>query len=85
MKFYTSTQNSRGKAVTAGAHRGQNTHTRTWTHGVRVVSQVNDKGEISFHLYSTKGSNAESCEVETPIGVVELTAKGQVKFKRSAK
>lgn len=82
MKFYTSTTNSRGTPVTAGSHRGQSTHTRTWTHGVRVVSHINDDGQIDFAIYGTSGSNDD--KPEFAIGSVTLGKKGP-QFKASKK
>jgi len=82
MKFYTSTTNSRGTPVTAGSHRGQSTHTRTWTHGVRIVSHIDETGAEAFHIYATGGSNG--ADSDFPIGVVRLGKKGP-QFKATKK
>jgi len=56
MRFYLTTQNSRGKEVTAGSHKGNTTHVRGWNSGIEVVSYVFE-GKDCFMLYTTKGSN----------------------------
>jgi hypothetical protein len=82
MKFYTNTTNSRGKPVTAGSHHGQTTHTRTWTHGVKVVSYIDTDGQVKFAIYGTSGSN--NSEEVFAIGNLTLGKKGP-QFKASKK
>lgn len=55
-RFYLTTSNSRGNAVTAaGQSSGQSVHIRGWKVGVSV-SGVPDGDEDVFHIYSTAGS-----------------------------
>ena len=61
MHFYTSTNNSHGKPVNAGSHkkRGQITWARSYSTGVKVVSESlpGDKGDC-FSIYMTGGSDS---------------------------
>lgn len=84
MKFYTTTQNSRNSTVSAGSHRGQNTHTRTWTHGVRVQSTIYDtqkNSPIGFSIFATSGSDGQSAEIY--IGEVILDKNNRPIFKKA--
>jgi len=86
MVFYTTTQNSRGKEVTAGAHKGQTTHTRTWTHGVEIesISYGTQKNKpVGFSVYMTRGSDNPGSK--TYLGEVMLDKKGNPEFKKAKK
>jgi hypothetical protein len=59
-RFYVSTTNSRGNAVTAcGQAHGQTTHTRGWDHGIRVISKrgLDDPEQDIFEVHATSGSH----------------------------
>ena len=56
MRFYLTTQNSRGSEITAGSHKGNTTHIRGWNSGIEVVSSI-ENGVDTFTLYTTGGSN----------------------------
>lgn len=72
-RFYTSTDNSRGNAVTAMSHKGQNTHTRGWHGGIRVRSFASGDRDI-FDVYTTGGS-CDSSDTRR-IGRLEVFADG---------
>lgn len=76
MRFYTSTNNSRGKTVNAGAHKMQVTHTRGWNLGVKIVAS-GDK-EDHFHIEATGGSNHPDDIVF--LGTVRKDKNGKITF-----
>lgn len=57
MKFYTTTTNSRGTTIKAGAHRGQFTHSRTWNLGVKVIASLDENKKAIFEIWQTGGTN----------------------------
>lgn len=73
MKFYTTSQNTRNKEIGTGNHKGQSVHTRTWSHGVRVISKETSSGEIVFQIYGTSGTNGASDDFY--VGEIRLQSK----------
>ena len=75
MRTYISTNNGRGKEVTAGDPTFA--HIRGWHAGVRIQAGVDEAtGRDWFHVYLTSGSNGGSGDVY--LGVVRDTAAGPV-------
>lgn len=80
MKFYTTTTNTRGKEVGHGAHTMQVTHSRGWTHGVKIVSSTDKNGNDIFHIEATHGSNGPSELIY--IGNITKDKNGKIKFSK---
>lgn len=63
MKLYSSATNSRGKVIgTGGGAKSQTVHTRTWSVGVKVISEVMKNGKVQFHIYETAGSTGDASD-----------------------
>ena len=55
-KFYAEVWGDNSKAASRQGHRVIKSHTRTWDHGIKVVSDAGVLGEVIFHVFLTGGS-----------------------------